>query len=120
MGKEKKQKDKKASSLDGGLFSSLVGGSKKDKKEKKEKVPKEKKQDNKANDKNADDDTSVSSTGSRGMNWLGQEKKKPRAEFQAEIDELKLKLAGVEADLSAATADRDNANADLSSTVGEL
>ena len=32
-------------------------------------------------------------------NWLGKEVKRPRAEYQAEIDALKLKLAEVELDL---------------------
>ena len=83
------------------LFGSLKGS----KKEKKSKVPKEKKiKEKKAkNPAKDDDDTSVSSTGSYGKTWLGKEKKKPREEYQAEIDELKLKLAAVEGELSSKT-----------------
>lgn len=52
-------------------------------------------------DKTASDDKEDSEKSSRGKTWRGTEKKKPRAEYQAEIIELKAKLeelAGVEAD----------------------
>jgi hypothetical protein len=39
------------------------------------------------------------SSSSTNKNWLGKEVKRPRAEYQAEIDELKLKLAELESDL---------------------
>jgi hypothetical protein len=42
---------------------------------------------------------SASSHGSAGKSFWGAEKKKPRAEYQAEIDELKLKLAQANLDL---------------------
>ena len=38
-------------------------------------------------------------------NWLGKEVKRPRAEYQAEIDELKLKVASLEAQLERTTSD---------------
>mmetsp|Transcript_27193 Transcript_27193/g.59874 ORF Transcript_27193/g.59874 Transcript_27193/m.59874 type:complete len:114 (-) Transcript_27193:228-569(-) len=50
-----------------------------------------------SNDKS--DDSSTASTNEKSKNWLGQEMKRPRAEYQAEIDELKLKFAAMETDL---------------------
>ncbi|MGK3759129.1 MAG: translation initiation factor IF-3 [Bacillariaceae sp.] len=78
------------------------GSEEKPKKEKKVKEKKVKKEKNIADNDN--DDSSVCSTASNGeKNWLGQEKKKPRAEYQAEIDELKLKLVAVEDELATKT-----------------
>ena len=53
------------------------------------------------------DDTSVTSTGEKNSkkNWLGKEVKRPRAEYQAEINALKLKLAEVEAELQSKTTE---------------
>jgi len=45
------------------------------------------------------DDDSVDSKGVK-KTWLGGEKKKPRAEYQSEIDTLKLKLVAAEHDLT--------------------
>ena len=58
--------------------------------------------------KDGSDDGSVASTSSttnnkKATNWLGKEVKRPRAEYQAEIDELKLKIAGLEADFERTT-----------------
>mmetsp|Transcript_27173 Transcript_27173/g.58191 ORF Transcript_27173/g.58191 Transcript_27173/m.58191 type:complete len:107 (+) Transcript_27173:120-440(+) len=67
---------------------------------KKEKEPNEKKE--KA--VRGGSDSSVASTSlEKSKNWLGQEVKRPRAEYQAEIDELKLRLAAIEADLESKT-----------------
>lgn len=75
-------------------------------KPKKEKKVKEKKVKNVGSDDN--DDSSVCSTTSNGdKNWLGLEKKKPRAEYQAEIDELRLKLVAVEDELATKTTQLD-------------
>lgn len=70
----------------------MVFGSKKDNKENVDAVP--------AAEVPADD-ASVGSTDSKGMkkSWFGGEKKKPRAEYQAEIDELKLQLAASNSEL---------------------
>ena len=61
---------------------------------KKEKAPKPLKE---INDKS--DDSSTASTNEKSKNWLGQQVKRPRAEYQAEIDELKMKFAAMETDL---------------------
>mmetsp|Transcript_8924 Transcript_8924/g.21790 ORF Transcript_8924/g.21790 Transcript_8924/m.21790 type:complete len:104 (-) Transcript_8924:352-663(-) len=50
------------------------------------------------------DDCSISSTSEKNKNWLGQEMKRPRAEYQAEIDELKLKLVALETELLTTTS----------------
>ena len=52
-------------------------------------------------DKAVSDEKEDGEKSSRGKTWIGTEKKKPRAEYQTEIDELKAKLeelAGVKAD----------------------
>eukprot|EP00536_Pseudo-nitzschia_multiseries_P007851 jgi/Psemu1/305289/fgenesh1_kg.189_\ len=46
----------------------------------------------------------MSSAGEKGKNWLGQSVKRPRAEYQAEIDELKLKIAAIETELLTTTS----------------
>lgn len=54
------------------------------------------------------DDGSIASKASQkqpATNWLGKEVKRPRAEYQAEIDELTLKVASLEAQLERTTAD---------------
>ena len=38
-------------------------------------------------------------------NWLGKDAKRPRAEYRAEIDELKLKLAALESNLESKTVE---------------
>mmetsp|Transcript_8494 Transcript_8494/g.9885 ORF Transcript_8494/g.9885 Transcript_8494/m.9885 type:complete len:115 (+) Transcript_8494:158-502(+) len=48
------------------------------------------------------DDDSVDSKGVK-KTWLGGEKKKPRAEYQSEIDSLKLQLVATEHDLTIMT-----------------
>ena len=55
----------------------------------------------------ASDDGSVSSTAStkKTKTWLGKEVKRPRAEYQAEIDALKLKIASLETDLERCTVE---------------
>jgi hypothetical protein len=87
------------------------GGGKegKPKKEKKVKEKKVKKNAGGGDDDDNDDDSSVCSTTSNGdsKNWLGLEKKKPRAEYQAEIDELRLKLVAVEDELATKTTQLD-------------
>ena len=85
-----------------------IGFGGKEGKPKKEKKVKEKKVKNNADD-NDNDDSSVCSTTSNGdsKNWLGLEKKKPRAEYQAEIDELRLKLVAVEDELATKTTQLD-------------
>jgi hypothetical protein len=59
--------------------------------------------------KDGSDADSVSSAAetktSKATNWLGKEVKRPRAEYQAEIDELKLKLAEVRVDLENKTVE---------------
>ena len=88
-----------------------IGFGGKEGKPKKEKKVKEKKVKNNAgggDDDNDNDDSSVCSTTSNGdKNWLGLEKKKPRAEYQAEIDELRLKLVAVEDELATKTTQLD-------------
>jgi hypothetical protein len=88
-----------------GIFGFGSKGEEKPKKEKKVKEKKVKKASaGGGGDDNDNDDSSVCSTASIGdKNWLGQEKKKPRAEYQAEIDELKLKLVAVEDELATKT-----------------
>jgi len=52
-------------------------------------------------DTTVDDSKDDGEKSSRGKTWRGAEKKKPRAEYQTEIDDLRAKLeglAGVEAD----------------------
>ena len=56
------------------------------------------------------DDSSQASEGS-SKNMFGFEKKKPRAEFQAEIDELKVQLEFANSELSRAKSDLRTANA---------
>merc|ERR1712029_553525 len=53
---------------------------------------------------------------SRGKSWMGKEKKKPRADYQAEIDELKVKLAG----LSGVEEDRNNQAAQVTQLTQQL
>ncbi|OEU14206.1 hypothetical protein FRACYDRAFT_269548 [Fragilariopsis cylindrus CCMP1102] len=87
-----------------------IGFGGKEGKPKKEKKVKEKKVKNNAGGGGDDDndDSSVCSTTSNGdKNWLGLEKKKPRAEYQAEIDELRLKLVAVEDELATKTTQLD-------------
>ena len=87
-----------------------IGFGGKEGKPKKEKKVKEKKVKNNAGSSGDDDndDSSVCSTTSNGeKNWLGLEKKKPRAEYQAEIDELRLKLVAVEDELATKTTQLD-------------
>ncbi|VEU36251.1 unnamed protein product [Pseudo-nitzschia multistriata] len=74
-------------------------------KNKKEKSPKLSKKDRK-NDL-SDDSSVCSSTGEKAKNWLGREVKRPRAEYQAEIDELKLKLAALETEVLTKTNQLD-------------
>ena len=59
------------------------------------------------NKKEGSDDGSVASNAShkKTTNWLGKEVKRPRAEYQAEIDELKLKIMALEAQLERTTID---------------
>ena len=61
------------------------------------------KKDSLSDEKKDDCDVSVVSSGpskaKSNKNWLGKEVKRPRAEYQAEIDALKLKLAEMETDL---------------------
>jgi len=73
----------------------------KEKKDQKEREAKEKKEKKalKKLQKQADDDTSVSSEGSSRRNIFGYEKKKPRAEYQTEIDQLRAELEACKADL---------------------
>ena len=68
-----------------------------------EKCP-QKKPDKKASKKGGEvsDDDSVDSKGVK-KTWLGGEKKKPRAEYQTEIDSLKLQLVATEHDLTIMT-----------------
>ena len=85
-----------------------IGFGGKEGKPKKEKKVKEKKVKNAGGGDDDNDDSSVCSTTSNGdKNWLGLEKKKPRAEYQAEIDELKLKLVAVEDELATKTTQLD-------------
>ena len=58
--------------------------------------------------KEGSDDGSVAShkkSSPKATNWLGKEVKRPRAEYQAEIDELKLRIAEIEADLENKTVE---------------
>jgi len=87
-----------------GFFSSL--SSKKDQNPDAylKKCPQKKVEKAKKEKKGGNDDDSVSSVNSSGeKNFLGMEKKKPRAEFQAEIDELKLKLVAEENEVAMLT-----------------
>ena len=54
--------------------------------------------------KTKSDDGSITSQ-KQQTNWLGKEVKRPRAEYQAEIDELKLKIQSLEAQLERTTID---------------
>ena len=54
--------------------------------------------------KTKSDDGSISSQ-KQPTNWLGKEVKRPRAEYQAEIDELKLKVQSLKAQLERANLD---------------
>ena len=70
----------------------------------KDKKEKDKKEKDKKEPQVAGDDASAGGEKKTAeKNWSGYEKKKPRAEFQAEIDELKSKIAALEA----IKADRD-------------
>merc|ERR1711935_772645 len=52
------------------------------------------------------DSVEGSPDGGKGKkNWLGKEKKRPRAEFRAEIDELKQMIAALESNLASKTVE---------------
>jgi mannitol-specific phosphotransferase system IIBC component len=76
------------------------------KKEEKKREKEQKKQAKKSNDRTPvdTDDSSNASGASSLRNIFGLEKKKPRAEYQAEIDELKYQLDMANTNLSRATS----------------
>lgn len=59
------------------------------------------KEEKKTADSGYESEGSVDSKGNKKTSWFGKSKK-PRAEYQAEIDELKLKLAAATSDLETA------------------
>ena len=91
------------------MLGSIGFGGKEGKPKKEKKVKEKKVKNNAGGGDDNDDDSSVCSTTSNGdsKNWLGLEKKKPRAEYQAEIDELRLKLVAVEDELATKTTQLD-------------
>jgi hypothetical protein len=74
-------------------------------------ISEEKKTDGSDNDAGGASTASTSPTAagtekpSKNKNWLGKEVKRPRAEYQAEIDALKGKLAELEVDLENKTSE---------------
>ena len=51
------------------------------------------------------DATGSTASTKKTKTWLGKEVKRPRAEYQAEIDALKLKIASLETDLERCTVE---------------
>lgn len=99
--------EKETSSPNKKGFFGKNGSSKNNNKEQEpKKDPNKKEKKEKAERRGSDSSTTSTSTGDKNnnKNWLGQEVKRPRAEYQAEIDELKLKLAAAESDLLTTTS----------------